>query len=46
MLHTKPQSHLHFGSRVEDFKGFYTIYGRGGYLGQMTQMRLANFRSP
>ena len=30
----------------EDFEGFFTIYGRGGHLGHVTQMPRTNFRSP
>ena len=37
MLHTKPQSHWPFGSEEEDFLRVFTIYGRGGHLGHVTQ---------
>ena len=37
MLHTKPQGHWLFGSGEEDFLRVFTIYGRGGHLGHVTQ---------
>ena len=43
MLHTKFHENRPAGSGV--LKGF-TIYGRGGHLGHVTQMPRANFRSP
>ena len=46
MLHTKPQGHWPFGSREEDFLWVFTIYGRGGHLGHVTQILRINFRSP
>ena len=46
MLHTKPQGHLPFGSREEDFWRVFTIYGHGGHLGHVTQFPQTNFRSP
>ena len=46
MLHTKPQSHWPFGSGEEDFRTVFTIYGRGGHLGHVTQTPQTNFRSP
>ena len=30
----------------EDFLRVFTIYGRGGHLGHVTQMPRTNFRSP
>ena len=45
MLHTKPQGHWPFGSG-EDFRRVFTIYGRGGHLGHVTQTAQTNFRSP
>ena len=36
MLHTKPQGHWLFGSG-EDFWRVFTIYGRGGHHGHVTQ---------
>ena len=41
MLHTKSQGHWPFGSG-EDFWRVFTIYGRGGRLGQMTQTLRTN----
>ena len=46
MLHTKPQGHWAFGSVKEDFCRVFTIYGRGGHLGHVTQTSRTNFRSP
>ena len=46
MLHTKAQGHWPFGSGEEDFWKVFTIYGRGGHLGHVTQMPRTNFRSP
>ena len=37
MLHTKFRGNPHAGSG-EDFIGVLTIYGRGGHLGNVTQM--------
>ena len=37
MLHTKTQGHRPFGSGEEDFLRVFTIYGRGGHLGHVTQ---------
>ena len=37
---------LAFGSGEEDFWKIFTIYGRGGHLGHVTQTPLTNFRSP
>ena len=45
MLHTKPQGHWPFGSG-EDFLRVFTIYGCGGYLGDVTQTPRTNFCSP
>ena len=44
-LHTKPQGHWLFGSG-EDFWRVFTICGRGGHLGHVTQTPRINFRSP
>ena len=33
-------------SQQEDFWRVFTIYGRGGHLGHVTQMTRTNFRSP
>ena len=46
MLHTKFQGHRPFGSGEEDFWRVFTIYGRGGHLGHVTQIPGTNFRSP
>ena len=43
MLHTKPKGHWPFGSREEDFLRVFTIYGRGGPLGHMTQTPRTKF---
>ena len=37
ILHTKPQGHWHFGSGEENLLRVFTIYGRGGHLGHVTQ---------
>ena len=46
MLHTKFRENRPAGSGEEDFCRVLTIYGRGGHLGHVTQMRRTNFRSP
>ena len=46
MLHTKFRENRPTGSGEEDFGRFFTIYGRDGYLGHVTQMPRTNFRSP
>ena len=46
MLHSKAQGHWPFGSGEEDFLRVFTIYGRGGHLGQVTHMPQTYFRSP
>ena len=46
MLHTKFRE---IGPPVLEkkiFEGFFTIYGRGGHLGHVTQMPRTKFRSP
>ena len=43
MLHTKFHENRPAGSREEDFLKVFTIYGHGGHLGHVTQIRLANF---
>ena len=45
MLHTKFRENRPAGSG-EDFWRVFTIYGRGGHLGHVTQMPRTNFRSP
>ena len=46
MLHTKFCKHRPAGSGEEDFCGVFTIYGRGGHLGHVTQMPRTNIHSP
>ena len=46
MLHTKPQGHWPIGSGGEDFWRVFTIYGRGGHIGHVTQTPRTNFGSP
>ena len=46
MLHTKFRKNRPAGSGEEDFLRVFTIYGRGGHLGHVTQMPRTNFRSP
>ena len=46
MLHTKFRENRPAGSGEEDFGRGFTIYGRGGHLGHVTQMPRTNFRSP
>ena len=36
MLHTKSQSQWPFGSREEEIKRVFTIYGRGGHVSHVT----------
>ena len=36
MLHTKFLGNQPAGSGEEDFRRFFTIYGRGGHLGHVT----------
>ena len=45
MLHTKFRENLSASSGEEDFELFFTIYGRGGHLGHVTQISQANFHS-
>ena len=45
MLHTKFLGNQPTGS-VEDFLRVFTIYGRGGQLGHVTQMPRTDFCSP
>ena len=42
MLHTKFRGNL----EKKIFEGVFTIYGRGGHLGHVTQMPRTKFRSP
>ena len=46
MLHTKFRENRPVGSGEKDFWRVFTIYGRGGHLGHVTQMPRTNFRSP
>ena len=46
MIHTKFLGNRSTGSREEDFKRVFTIYGHGGHLGHVAQMPLTNFLSP
>ena len=46
MLHTKFYGNRPAGSGEEDFEGFFTIYGRGGHLGQVTKIQRANIHFP
>ena len=45
MLHTNFSENLPAGSG-EDFRRVFTIYGRGGHLGHVTQMPRTKFCSP
>ena len=46
MLHTKFRENRPAGSGVDNFLRVFTIYGRGGHLGHVTQKPRTNFRSP
>ena len=46
MLHTKFRENQSAGSGEEDFLRVFTIYGRGGHLGHVTQMTRTKYRSP
>ena len=46
MLHTKFHENLPAGSGEEDFLRVFTIYGRGGHLGHVTQMPRTKYCSP
>ena len=46
MLHTKFRENRPTGSGEEDFLSVFTIYGRGGHLGHVTQISRSNFSSP
>ena len=43
MLHTKFRGYRAAGSGEEDFKGFFTIYGHGGHLVQVTSIMSSDF---
>ena len=42
MLQTKFLGNQSSGSRVEDFRRVFTIYGRGGHLGHVTSIMSSN----
>ena len=46
MLHTKFRENRFTGSGEEDFLRVFTIYGRGGHLGHVTQMPRTKYCSP
>ena len=46
MLHTKFRKNRPAGSGEDDFRRVFTIYGRGGNLGHVTQMPRTIFCSP
>ena len=46
MLHTRFPGKWSSGSHEEDFLRVFTIYGRGGHLGHVTQMPRTNFVPP
>ena len=46
MLHTKFRENRPAGSGEEDFLRVFTINGRGGHLGHVTQMPLTKYGSP
>ena len=46
MLHAKFRENRPSGSGEEDFRRVFTIYGRGGHLGHVTQMSRTKFCSP
>ena len=46
MLHTKFCENRPAGSEEEDFLMVFTIYGRGGHLGHVTQMPRTKLHSP
>ena len=43
MLHIKFRRNRSAGSGEEDFLRVFTIYGRGGHLGQVTSIMLITF---
>ena len=46
MLHAKFHENRPACSGEEDFCRVFTIYGRGGHLGHVTQMPQTKYRSP
>ena len=43
MLHTKFRGNQPAGYREEDFRRFFTIYGRSGHLGYVTSIMSSDF---
>ena len=43
MLHTKFRGNRPAGSREEEFRRVFTIYGRGGHLGHVTSIMSSDF---
>ena len=43
MLHAKFRGNRPARSVEEDFEGFFTIYGRGGHLGHVTNILSSDF---
>ena len=43
MLHTEFHGNRSIGSREEDFRSVFSIYGHGGHLGNVTSIMLINF---
>ena len=43
MLNTKFRGNRPAGSTEEDFRRFFTVYGRVGHLGQVTRVMLSDF---
>ena len=43
MLHTKFRRNRPLSSGEEEFRRVFSIYGRGGHLGQVTRIMLTNF---
>ena len=46
MLHTKFRENWPAESGEEDFRRVFTIYWRGGHLGNVIQMPRTKYRSP
>ena len=47
MLHTKYRGNRSIGSgEIRFLKVFFTVYGRGGHLGNVIELPRTNFRSP
>ena len=43
MLHIKFHRNRHIGSKEEEFRRIFTIYGRGGHLGHVTTIMSSDF---